>query len=74
MEERAQSLQIVYNDARRVMPKMEQKANYRTRKILMISFFNNPISEEDYGKVRNFQNNFVLNRLEANEETRRGHL
>ena len=74
VEERAQSLQIVYNDARRVMPKMEQKANYRTRKILMISFFNNPISEEDYGKVRNFQNKFVLNRLEANEETRRGHL
>ncbi|KAF3947221.1 hypothetical protein CMV_026615 [Castanea mollissima] len=73
VEERAECLKQVFYDTLKIKPEMSLKVNFQVGKILMVSFFNSPITPEDYRKIVNFRSKFMTREehLFVDEATKR---
>ncbi|XP_075675300.1 uncharacterized protein LOC142644607 [Castanea sativa] len=68
---RAEGLFRIYkNTLTTISQSKEIRVNYKTSKVLMTSYFNKKMSDEDFKKFRAYKNYFLTNTLDADEATK----
>ena len=68
---RAEGLFSIYKDTLTISQSKEIRINYKTNKVLITSYFNKKMSDDDFKKFRAYKNYFLTNTLDAGEATKK---
>ena len=68
---RVEGLFRIFQDILNVSPNKEMRINYKTTKVIVVSYFNRKMSEEDAKKYKVYKNYFLSNSLDADEATKK---